>query len=189
MEEIWKDIEGYKGLYQVSNLGRVKSIARLEYNKNGRPLPIKERFLRPRSNGVGYVMVTLCKNKVQERRLIHRLVAFAFLDNPNGKKMVNHINGMPLDNTLTNLEWVTMRENVSHGLLKNGSRKKSSIYPGVHFNKVNTHKVWKAMIYNNGKHIYVGNFYTEEDAYKAYLDKLITLGIDNKYSKLVSKDG
>lgn len=99
MKEIWKDIEGYEGLYQVSNLGKVKGLR-------------KNIILSP-SNGE-YKKVILCNKGERITKPIHRLVAEAFLDNPYNKSQVNHINGDKLDNRLDNLEWVTQSENTVH---------------------------------------------------------------------------
>lgn len=184
MKEIWKDIVGYEGLYQVSNLGRVKSLARVDKNKNGRPLPIKERILSPRDNGVGYYGVSLCRSSIQKRCLIHRLVAQHFIENQGDKPMVNHKDGDPSNNTVSNLEWVTMRENVCHGLKKSGSRKKSSKFPGVHLNPRNIKRKWKSVVFVGGIHKYIGSFSTEEEAHKAYQGALTANSISNKYAKV-----
>lgn len=101
MEEIWKDIQNYKGLYKVSNLGRVKS---LFYNN---------KVLKG-NNSVGYLSVALYKNKERFSVKVHRLVAQAFISNPENKCCVNHINGNREDNRVENLEWVTNLENIIH---------------------------------------------------------------------------
>jgi len=183
MEE-WRDISGYEGLYQVSDFGRVKSLARTDYNKNGRILPIKERIMATHSNGVGHIKLTLSNGNSRSKKYVHRLMAEAFVPNPNGYKLINHIDGNPSNNTLPNIEWVSMRENVTHGLKKSDSRKKSSVFPGVHLNTINTNKKWKAMLFLNGKHNFLGNFYTEEEAHEAYQKALIEFNVENKYSKI-----
>ena len=101
MEEIWKDIEGYKGKYQVSNFGKVKNT-----NTN--------HILSQSKNNCGYYRVGLYFNKVNKRVDVHRLVAEAFINNPEQKKEVNHINGNKKDNSINNLEWVTHKENICH---------------------------------------------------------------------------
>lgn len=110
MTEIWKDIAGYEGKYQVSNLGRVKS---LNYRRTG-----KERCLEPKDNNDGYLQVTLYKNGGKDQPLVHRLVAMAFILNPEGKPEVDHINRDTTDNRVENLRWVTSIENKNNGLSK-----------------------------------------------------------------------
>ena len=104
MEEIWRDIEGYEGLYQVSNLGRVKS----NYNKN------RKTILKNRVNRGRYFTVLLYKNKRSKNFSVHRLVALTFIPNPENKTQVNHIDGNKLNNRAKNLEWVTASENQIH---------------------------------------------------------------------------
>ena len=111
MKEIYKDIEGFEGLYQVSNLGRVKS---LNYNHTG-----KEGVLTPALNSYGYCKVSLWKNGKMRVKSIHRLVADAFIDNPNNLPCVNHINGVKTDNSVENLEWCTYKENNAHAIENN----------------------------------------------------------------------
>ena len=103
MEEIWKDIEGYEG-YQISNMGRVRS---LKYNK--------ERFLRERKIKTDYLRVSLCKNGVAREFYIHRLVAQAFLPNPDNLPQVNHKDEDKTNNHVSNLEWCTIGYNINYG--------------------------------------------------------------------------
>ena len=103
MNEIWKDIEGYKGKYQVSDQGRVKS---LNYNHTG-----YERVLKPRLTADGYLHVGLCKDNKMKNCYIHRLVAEAFIPNPSNKPCLDHINTIKTDNRVDNLRWVTHKEN------------------------------------------------------------------------------
>jgi len=109
MKEIWKDIKGFKGLYQISNLGRVKSLKK----KRGF-LILKEKILKSHLDNLGYQMLTLVKNKKHKQYRIHRLVAIAFISNLNNKKEVNHIDGNKSNNNILNLEWSTRSENMKH---------------------------------------------------------------------------
>ena len=113
MEEIWKDIKGYEGLYQVSNLGKVRSLDRyVNSNKNSKRLA-KGQILKPYLWS-GYPNVNLCINQKRKGKQIHRLVAEAFLPNPNNYSIVNHIDENPLNSKLSNLEWCTQKHNVTH---------------------------------------------------------------------------
>ena len=118
--EVWKDVKGYKGLYQVSNLGRVKSLDRKidvkAKDKKKHKRKYKETILKQCDNGNVYLYVNLYKNKKVCRKRVNRLVAIAFLDNPNNYPIVNHINGIKTDNRLENLEWVTHQENILHAI-------------------------------------------------------------------------
>lgn len=120
MIEIWKDIAGYEGFYQVSNLGNVKSLFRIiETGNNKRS--VSERMLTKTKNRDGYIKYSLSKNGILKNYQIHRLVAIAFIPNPLKKPQVNHINGIKSDNYLNNLEWSTISENNKHAL-NNGLR-------------------------------------------------------------------
>lgn len=116
MIEEWKDIEGYEGLYQVSNLGRVKR-SKGKYMKS-------ERILMLFINTPGYLQVMLCKNNKCKKFTVHRLVANAFIPNPENKPQVNHIDEDKTNNKVSNLEWVTAKENVNHGTRNERSSKK-----------------------------------------------------------------
>ena len=111
MQKLYKDIKGYEGLYQVSNLGNVKSIYKHRPDKILKPVMKK-----------GYLMVTLCKNGTTKICSIHRLVAEAFIDNPDNLPVVNHKDGNRSNNKSDNLEWCTQKDNIRHafniGLVK-----------------------------------------------------------------------
>lgn len=109
--EIWKDVEGYNGVYQVSNFGEVRNVTRHNH------------LLKPSyGNGHAYGHVSLSRNGKMTCCLVHRLVAIAFVENPDGKREVNHIDGNKRNNHASNLEWVTPSENHIHAL-KTGLRK------------------------------------------------------------------
>lgn len=113
--ETWKNIEGYEGIYQVSNLGKVKSLSRFDGNHHFRA----EKVLKPFDIGNGYFRVNLFKNGKVKHAYIHRLVAKAFVSNVEGKSIVNHLNEDPSDNKATNLAWATTKENVNYGTAVN----------------------------------------------------------------------
>lgn len=111
MNEIWKDIEGYNGLYQISNLGRVKSLGR-----RGKGCSLEDRILKPMINKDGYHLVNLKDiNHVAKWFTVHRLVALHFIPNPNDYKEINHKDEVKSNNIVANLEWCTREYNVSYG--------------------------------------------------------------------------
>ena len=105
-EEIWKNVVGYEGLYQVSNLGGVKS---LDYKHTG-----KEKIMKPFKNKKCYLYVYLYKNDERKIFRVHRLVAAAFIPNPENKPCIDHINTIRDDNRVDNLSWVTYKENTNN---------------------------------------------------------------------------
>lgn len=111
--EIWRDILGYEGLYKVSNLGNVKSLEKWRNNGNGGYIQ-KEKILLQSNTSTGYKKIELTKGGKKKSFKIHRLVAIAYIHNPKNKPSVNHINGNPIDNNVSNLEWCTQRENMLH---------------------------------------------------------------------------
>jgi len=110
MKENWKDIKDFEGYYQVSNLGRVKSLRRKRITGGY----LKERILKFNLQTVGYYTVTLYKNGVISQRRVHRLVTEAFILNVFNKPCVNHKSGIKIDNEVENLEWCTYSENEKH---------------------------------------------------------------------------
>lgn len=113
MEEIWKDIKDYEGVYQVSNLGRIKSLERYKENHN-KYQKVVEKIKNNRKHTAGYLITDLYKDNKGKTAFIHRLVAEAFIPNPNNKETVNHINGIKTDNRVENLEWATPLEQNIH---------------------------------------------------------------------------
>jgi hypothetical protein len=173
--EQWKDIPDYEGLYQVSDLGRVKSLERRVFtlNKNCiyKPIIIKS-FVTKR----GYFEVRLCTNNTSKAKKIHRLLAESFIPNPNQKPQVNHIDANRLNNKISNLEWVNNRENSCHRV-KNSHF--TSKYVGVSYFKRDNK--WRSSIQVDGKSIRFGMFNTEEEAYQKRVDFEKENGIVNKY--------
>lgn len=164
--EIWKDIEGYEGLYQVSNYERIKSIA-----ING-----QIRILKP-GISLGYKMVVLQSEGYKKTIAVHRLVALSFVPNTENRKHINHINRNKLDCRPVNLEWCNHRENASHNRL---SRPKTSKYIGVCLCKATSK--WSAAISMKSKNKHLGFFDTEEGARDAYIQALDTFHLENKYA-------
>ena len=115
--EIWRDIEGYEGLYQVSNEGRVKSLQREILYKDGRKKVLEEKILRNFISDLGYYHVMLSKNGVPKRYKVHRLVAKAFIPNPDNLPIINHKDENPKNNVVDNLEWCTQGYNVRYGTM------------------------------------------------------------------------
>ena len=113
MRERWKDIKGYENLYQISNLGRVKSMQK--FRRHQYRNQYKEGvILKPALTGTKYYFVTLCKDGVHKTHLVHRLVATAFLPNLHRKDDLSHKDGNKLNNNVSNLEWSTRKENIAH---------------------------------------------------------------------------
>ena len=148
MEEIWKDIKGYEGLYQVSNLGRVKSLPRLIWNGKGYFMS-KEKILSTKPNKDGYVIIKLIKKGEKPKPfLVHRLVAEAFIPNPNNLPEVNHIIDdfeHRSDNRVENLEWCTAEYNINYG---SRNKKVSEKMKGRKLSEEHKRKIGKA---NKGK--------------------------------------
>lgn len=111
-KEIWKDVIGYEGFYQISNLGNVKSLKRNT---------ARERILKQRLDKYGYLYVNLTKNGIRRTFKVHRLVGIAFIPNPENKYSINHIDFNKANNIVDNLEWATHKEQIKHDI-DNGLR-------------------------------------------------------------------
>lgn len=110
--EIWKDIKGYEGSYMVSNYGRVKSLEKNIKSHNCSRIQYRpERILKQYKSKWGYMRVYLTQNSIKKMFAVHRLVAMAFIDNPDNKPCVNHIDNNRNNNVVDNLEWCTYKEN------------------------------------------------------------------------------
>lgn len=121
--EIWKDAKNYEGYYEVSNLGRVRRKLGETIYKDGRVAKFSETILKQGFNKKGYLRVYLSVKSKKITRSVHRLVAETFIENPENKETVNHIDCNKENNTIENLEWLTNKENMQHafknGLFKN----------------------------------------------------------------------
>lgn len=161
MKEEFRDIEGYEGLYQISNLGRVKSF-------KGK----KERVLKSAVDSAGYLMVVLCNDSTRKTYRIHKLVAINFLNHkPDGYKLVvDHIDNNKLNNNIDNLQLITPRKNLSKD---RGKFNDSSRHIGVCFHK--TSSKWLSRICINGKSKHLGLFQNELEASNAYQTALKNL--------------
>lgn len=157
--EIWKAIKGYEGIYEISNLGRVKSFK----------LGI-EKLLKPTIGKNGYYTISLCENGIKKTKYIHQLVAIAFLNHiPCGHKLVvDHKNQVRYDCRLENLQIITQRENTDKKHLPSTSK-----YVGVSW--INNRKKWQSYITINGKVKHLGLFNSEIEAHNAYQSKLNSL--------------
>jgi len=159
VEEEWRPIVGYEGLYEVSNLGRVKGL------KCG-------KILKPSPNKNGYLCLHLY-NKGRNRFRVHRLVLLTFLPIDEIKE-VNHKNHIKTDNRLCNLEWCSRSENVRFQNKREGC---SSQYIGVTWCKSNNN--WNAQCRIDGVQFYLGTFDTEEEAGRAYNNFVISKGLQD----------
>lgn len=131
IEEIWKDIDGYEGLYKISNLGRVKSLGRMRGC-----IYTGDKFLNQHDNGQGYMVYDLYNKKGRKKMYSHRLVAMAFLDNPNKYKFVNHKDRNTKNNNVSNLEWCTSSYNNTY--------KDAHLKRGEYLSKI-----WKEKVHPN----------------------------------------
>jgi hypothetical protein len=132
MEELWKDIQGYEGMYQVSNFGMIRGLDRVRNGKNNKTHRVNGVILKPGIAPNGYLFVILKKPKTKNWIIsIHKLVALVFIPNPQNKPQINHKDGNKSNNNYTNLEWCTSKENQNHSSIngftafgeKNGNNK------------------------------------------------------------------
>jgi len=168
MEEIWKDVPNYEGIYVASNLGRVKRLEGYVYKGKTKAKSINyEKILTHLDNGNGYKKVTLTYEGIKKVFYIHQIVAMTFLGHKPDKfkLVVNHINFDKSDNRVVNLEVVTNRENSSKRQFEYSSK-----YTGVYFDK--PRNKWGSVIRINRKQIVLGFFINEIDAHNAYKNKL-----------------
>lgn len=112
--EDWKDVEGYEGIYQISNWGRVKSLSRERYNGHGYYV-VGDKIRKLMLSEKGYYLVMLTKNNTSKNYRVHRLVAKHFIPNINNYPIINHIDEIKTNNHVNNLEWCTQNQNLNHG--------------------------------------------------------------------------
>ena len=142
--EIWKDIIGYNGLYQISNCGRVKSF---HYNT--------ERILKYKTNNKGYKWVSLNLDGNAKNCLVHRLVAEHFIENPNNYKIINHIDENPANNNFSNLEWCTQSENIrKSSKVRSHCKEKKILYAHKKTKYEDTSNKVKQILNGNVVHIF-----------------------------------
>lgn len=116
MHEIWRDIVGYEGLYQVSNFGNIKSLSKKWTGNNGSSRSHDDIILKPFPTPKGYLKVKLAKSGIQKNFSVHRLVMTMFIANDNNLPEINHKNGIKSDNNLKNLEWISTSDNQLHSI-------------------------------------------------------------------------
>lgn len=171
MEEIWKDVVGWEGIYQVSNLGHVRSLDRMVRRSVNGDKFVKGVLLKPRKDKDGYMTVHLRETSNKRNRLVkvHRLVAGAFIKNSGGKEQVDHINGVRSDNRVDNLRYCTAKENNNFPLAKiNRSSAITRSYinnPELRKMRANTLSGFNRHsvdVYKNG--VFVGAFISQTDA-------------------------
>ena len=127
MSELFVDVKGYEGLYQISNLGTVKSLEHSIIRSNGKKQTFKERIIKPVLTKDGYYIVSLWKKGKGDRRLVHRLIAEHFIPNPDNKPFIDHINTNRADNRIENLRWCTPKENNNNPITCNNRSHKYNV--------------------------------------------------------------
>ena len=148
-KEIWKDIKGYEGIYQASNMGNIRSL--YFYNNRYKTKHYRKKLMKQSEDKQGYKIISLSKNKKQKTYKVHRLIAQTFIKNPDDKKEVNHIDGNKSNNEINNLEWCTRSENQIHAYKNKLQRqtkkmKIHSIELGKKYGKMNGSKTGKENI-------------------------------------------
>jgi len=114
-KEIWKDVVGWEGYYQVSNCGNVRALDRVVVDKNGFKRNHKSRLIKKTFDHAGYFRVSLTRNCKKSTKKVHRLVGDAFIENKGNLPTINHINEIKTDNRVENLEWMSFVDNINYG--------------------------------------------------------------------------
>lgn len=177
LEEVeeWRAVVGYEGYYEISSIGRIRGVDRNITRKDGVKAFVRGKILAPNKTQSGYLFVDLGMERKRHDFKVHRLVATAFIPNPENKPEVNHINGIKTDNRLSNLEWVTHKENMIHaskiGLMDNRSVRIGS-------NNVRSIPVDIYEVYIKK----VGSFANKREAYEAtgYSERQMANDLHNK---------
>ena len=130
-EEIWKSVDGYEGLFEVSSFGRVRSVQK----RDRRGHLHKSRIMKQQMSKTGYRIVTFTVNGKGSTKKVHRLVATAFLPNPENKPEVNHLDGNTCNNNVSNLEWATPSENILHSFRELGRKPSGNCISALSVNK------------------------------------------------------
>lgn len=167
MREEWRDVPNYEGLYQVSNLGRLKSLDRMVKTVGGGMQPKKGMVLKLRKNRGGYLFYLFSKDGNRSSKTIHRIVMEVFT--MKSDLQVNHIDGDKLNNCLYNLEYCTCEENMIH---RETTLKGKSKY-GVTFHKRD--QIWESTIIYKGESYYLGRSNNKESLYKIFHEKYFEL--------------
>lgn len=185
MEELWKDIEGYEGLYQVSSLGRVKSVKKVD-NLNRK---VEEKILKPGNNDRGYLQVSLYKNGKVKRYYVHRLVAQAFIPNDIPERnCIDHIDTNTQNNTIQNLRWCTSKENNNNELTKKhfseAMKGENNPMYGKHHSEETKRKLGEVKSGENNP--FYGKHHTEESKQKM---RKPVVGVNIKTGEVICLDG
>lgn len=171
MTEYWVDVIGYEGLYEVSNLGNIRSLDRLVKHSSGNGKVLRKgRMLKTKNkqNNSGYIIIHLYKDGKAKGFLLHRLVLSSFCSPIGDNNQVNHINTIKTDNRLINLEWCTPVQNMKHIYR---TKKMKGKKRGVHFHK----NRWVAQINVKGRKIHLGCFGNKDAAHDVYFKKYLEL--------------
>lgn len=167
--EIWKDVKGYEGLYQVSNLGCIRSLDRIIINSIGVKTKYRGKLLKQNISKFGYCRINLTHAQKREYFFVHRLIAQSFIPNPNNLPFVNHKDFNKINNHVNNLEWITGRDNIHHYY---NTIESTSNYIGVHKLKTGCNKCgsgkWQVHISINNTPHRLNNHKSEKEAKKVY---------------------